>query len=355
LARALADLGENEELRDRLVQLLREAEGASRLPLGRSYREEVSGPIVDALFKKAGVLHKALSGGLRFDFLYRSKIARDLVLTRTDVPDHVFEPQTTKLLLSLARGKKQVVVGGAYGGDHVLLAAGAVAPTAGTVHAFEPNSEQIALLQVNAKQNGIDNVRANQIGLWRTDTLLEVVGQDAYAHAIEARPNLPAGADTFRATSLDAYGKREALEFLDVIMLDVEGAELPIFEGAARYLSQPVGRAPNLIYEVHRHYVDWSDGLAATAIVRFLSSFGYTSFAVRDFQSNVDMKGCKVELVPLESAYLDGPPHGFNMVAVKDVSLLEVPEIRFVENVSPKLLIHKDPALHHPTEWRTSG
>jgi hypothetical protein len=36
------------------------------------------------------------------------------------------------------------------------------------------------------------------------------------------------------------------------------------------------------------------------------------------------------------------------MVAVKDPKVFDAPGYRIVEGVSPKLLRHKDPALHHP-------
>ncbi|MCY1287861.1 hypothetical protein D9M70_368760 [compost metagenome] len=131
-------------------------------------------------------------------------------------------------------------------------------------------------------------------------------------------------------------------------MLDIEGAESKVLAGAIKQLSKPAGQAPNIVFEVHRHYVDWSNGLEKTSIARFLGELGYQLFAVRDFNSNVDMKGRPVELIPCDKAYLDGPPHGFNMVAIKDQRVLDGLAVNYCEGVSPKLLWHKDPALHHP-------
>jgi hypothetical protein len=133
-------------------------------------------------------------------------------------------------------------------------------------------------------------------------------------------------------------------------MLDIEGGELRVLQGATKQLSRPAGQAPNLVFEVHRHYVDWSEGLGNTEIVRLVRSFGYTVFSLRDFQENRRMTGKVIELIPPESTYLDGPPHGFNMVAVKDPARLQTPDFKVCEGVSPKLLVHKSPALHHPTD-----
>ena len=60
------------------------------------------------------------------------------------------------------------------------------------------------------------------------------------------------------------------------------------------------------------------------------------------------MPGQPIELVPLDSVYLEGPPHGFNMVAVKDTTVFDGPGYSIVKGVSPKYLRHKDPKLHHP-------
>ena len=55
-----------------------------------------------------------------------------------------------------------------------------------------------------------------------------------------------------------------------------------------------------------------------------------------------------MELIPADAVHLEGPPHGFNMVAVKDASVFDNAGYTILRDVSPKLLRHKDPALHHP-------
>jgi hypothetical protein len=134
-------------------------------------------------------------------------------------------------------------------------------------------------------------------------------------------------------------------------MLDIEGGEAAALRGAMGFLSRPAEEAPAVVVEVHRSYVDWDAGLDGTEPVRLLLDHGYTVFAVRDFQSNVPMSGCRIELVPIDDIYLGGPPHGFNLVAVKNPMLLASELFRTCPGVSPKLLLHRDPTLHHPTEW----
>ena len=350
----LTEIGNDETARSHVVEALKKIEKNVRLPLNRSIREELTGPMTDALFKNAGVLRKKLKDGTIFDFVYRSKIARDLILSPDDRPDHVFEPQTTRLFLHLAKGAKHIVIGGAYAGDHAIPVARVIARNGGIVHGFEPSDEERHLLVRNARLNNVSkNVRAVGLGLWDKDkTTLELVGDDAFAHAVPLRGRANKSAITFPATSIEAYARKNKIDRIDLILMDIEGSELPALKGSLPFLKQPAGKAPNIIFEVHRYYVDWSKGLGNSAIVKFLRGLGYSVYAIRDFQSNVPMADCKVELIKPEDVYLEGPPHGFNMLAVKEPGIIKKPMFRMVKGVSPKLLLHKDPALHWPQEWR---
>jgi FkbM family methyltransferase len=291
------------------------------------------------------VVRKTLSSGVTFEFLYRSKIARDFVMSEPEAPDHAWEPMTSRILVDLAKGAKNVVFGGAYFGDHAVLIAREIAAGGGVVHAFEPNTQQRGMLMKNAELNGLTNIHPRPEGLWQDSTTnLRLVGYDSFATAEAAE----AGDDTFRTVTIADYLKAAGVDRLDLIVLDIEGAELGALKGAEPFLDQPKGQAPDILFEVHRHYVDWSNGLPNTEIVRLLTDRGYTVFALRDFNSNYDLAGKPVELIPADSVYLEGPPHGFNMVAVKDPSKFEGPGYRIVKDVSPKYLRHKDPALHHP-------
>ena len=335
---ALNVIGRDERTRARIVAALQEYElrPANRFT---TVRDDVTGPIVDELHASVEVVRKRLSGGLLFEFPYRSKIARDFVMSVPENPDHVWEPQTTKLLLHLSRSARHVIIGGAYFGDHAIVIADALRGR-GTVHAFEPNAVQAAFIERNARLNGLENVRVQTMGLWSdAKVALSLIGDDALATTAPAAEGIP-------TTTIDAYVRASNIDRLDVIMLDLEGVELQALRGAERVLRD---HAPHLVFEIHRSYVDWSDGLQNTEVVRWVCGFGYTVFAVRDFQSNIDMTGKPIELVPIETAYLEGPPHGFNLLAIRDRAVIENDSFRVTPHVSPKLLLHRDPRLHHPT------
>jgi FkbM family methyltransferase len=342
---ALARIAQDEAWRAAFIRQLIAFEAAIDAP-GVDVREEITGPLADALFDDDQVIRKTLSSGVTFEFLYRSKIARDFVMSTPEAPDHAWEPQTSRILVNLAKRAKQVVIGGAYFGDHAVLIAREIAPRGGVVHAFEPNNQQRAMLVRNAELNGLSNIRPRPEGLWSDSTTkLKLVGYDSFASAEVAEAD---AADGFKTVTIADYLKATGVDQLDLIVVDIEGAELGALKGAEPFLALPPGQAPDILFEVHRHYVDWSNGLEATEIARLLTGHGYRLFALRDFNSNYDLSGRPIELIPADAIHLEGPPHGFNMVAVKDPAIFETDAYRIVRDVSPKLLRHKDPRLHHP-------
>jgi len=345
LGAALAKIAETPAWRDAFVRHLLAFEKDIATP-GVDLREDVTGPFVDAVFRESELVRRSLSNGAVFEFLYRSKIARDFVMSEPSVPDHAWEPQTSRIVVELAKRARQVVVGGAYFGDHAILIAREVAGRGGVVHAFEPNSEQRGQLVRNAELNGLANIVPRPEGLWDSSSAsLRLVGYDSFASVESAADDAE---DSFRTTTIVDYLQSAGVNDLDLIVLDIEGAELAALKGAEAFLSRPAGQAPDIVFEVHRHYVDWTNGLNETEIGSFLRQHGYELFALRDFNSNVDLSGKPIELIPADAVYLDGPPHGFNMVAVKDPAQFQGSAYSIVRDVSPKLLRHKDPALHHP-------
>lgn len=344
LLRILSSLGENPSIREIFIDVFHQIENI--LDLKKSnVRDEITGPLIDALHANIDVLKIELNNGIFFEFLYRSKIARDLVMAVPERPDHVWEPQTTRLLLELSKQSKHVVVGGAYFGDQAILIAHQIANNNGVCHCFEINSDQFNMLERNIQINKINNILAWKRGLWdNSNSFLKLVGEDSFAHP-ELVENSFEGCQTI---SIDEYAEEENINFIDLIMLDMEGAEFNALKGAYRFLSKPVGQAPNIVFEIHRNYVDWSDGLEKTNLVGYLIELGYILYAIRDFNSNVNMRGYPIEIIPISQVYLEGPPHGFNVVGVKDNTVF-CPDKFCIENgVSPKLLWHKSPNLHHP-------
>ncbi len=338
---ALDWIATNPDARETIIRSLIEIERATPYREGFNLREEITGPIVDRLFSPGETVTKKLADGLTISCRYTSKIVRDFVMAHKNPPDHVWEPQTTRLLLHLAKGARHVVVGGAYIGDQSTLIAQAIAPN-GVCHCFELSADNAGMIVLNARQNDLANVQVNNLGLWSRAATLALTGDDSHA-APHAAPGGP-----FVATTVDEYVEEQGIGSIDLLMLDIEGGEFDALQGAVKQLEQRPEIAPSLIFEVHRSYVDWSQGLRDTNIMKLVESFGYSCYCIRDYNTNYSMAGHPIELIPIDDVYLGGPPHGFNVVAVKRPELLKSEAIAFCRGVSPKLLFHRDPKLHAP-------
>ena len=90
LQQAMQTLGRDPALRARLIALLRESE--AQIACEGSVRDDVTGPVIDALHLDTDQYEKVLADGTRFQFLYRTKIARDFLLSESEHPTHVLEP-----------------------------------------------------------------------------------------------------------------------------------------------------------------------------------------------------------------------------------------------------------------------
>lgn len=349
LESALAEAGSSDDFRSGMIDLLRKAEAQSRDP--ELFRERVRWPLLQALIGQGGIHRLKLKNGLLFDLSLDSRIEKAALLSTDPHLDHIWEPQTTRLLIALSAGASNVLIGGAYIGDQALPLAQhlrANSPVA-VVHAFEPMIDTYNKLLRNIDINGLSNIRPHQHALWDCDGMeLLLSGEPALAGAAPLAQMSVHTGNTASSVTIDSYVRREQLDQVDVIMLDTEGGEECALRGAKHLLSRPATASPDLIFEIHRFYVDWSNGLHQTAVVSMLLSFGYQVYAVRDYHANLSTQGQAIEVIPVDRVYLDGPPHGFNLLASKDPDLIEKYDLRVVYDVSPKYLPGKDPALHAP-------
>jgi FkbM family methyltransferase len=333
-------LDDNPALAGEFIQALLDVEAARGYP-GNNIRDTFTGLLADEVFKGRTFIKK-LSNGLKMKFIYNSKIAREFLLSTPQEPDHVWEPQTTKVLQHFSASARHVIVGGAYFGDHAILIADRMRGT-GVCHAFEPNETNCSLIEENARLNNISNIRINKTALWsKSGEKLRFEGEDALASTVPAA----AGASGFIETvSLDDYIAGAEIDTVDLLMIDVEGGEMKVLLGAKEMFKK---NSPVVIFENHSLHNDWSNSLQNSDSVKFMRDLGYHVFSIRDFHNNMNTAGMKVELIPVERTFTEGPPHGFNLLAVKNKSLIEHELFRIVLDYSPKLLLHKKEKVFLP-------
>jgi len=353
LAKALASAGRDERFRTETFEALRRAELNADNPT--QFRNEIRWPIISAMLAEARYHRVVLSDGLQYEIGFDSRIERALLLSREAAPNHVWEPQTTKLLVMLASVPGDILVGGAYIGDQIVPMAKVVESrsTTAKVHGFEPMGYSFGRFVRNIQLNNFRNVVTNQAGLWDRPGELHIAGEPALSETSDATGPTPAGAEVVPGITADDYVRDHGIQRVGLIMLDTEGGEEKALRGASGILSRPFPEAPNIVFEIHRNFVDWTNGLQNTPLIEYLTGLGYTTYAVRDFHDNIDTTGLPIELIPIDSVYLGGPPHGFNMFATKDPTALQRFGLELVPEVSPKLFAEKekDPKIHSPTAW----
>ncbi len=153
------------------------------------------------------------------------------MLSERENPTHVWEPQTTRLLQHLsAHSDGDVLIGGAYFGDHAILLARQLQKEDRQVHCFEPSPEQSEMLARNVALNDLNNLVINRKGLWDVSSQrLRLEGFDSFANSVVA----DTAEDSFETVRIDDYCAAMQRR-LGVIMLDIEGAEFRALLGAEK-------------------------------------------------------------------------------------------------------------------------
>ncbi|MQF66927.1 FkbM family methyltransferase [SAR202 cluster bacterium AD-802-F09_MRT_200m] len=148
-----------------------------------------------------------------------------------------YEPPTTRLFEDILKPGMAVIDVGAHVGYYTLLAAKQVGPT-GNVFSFEPNQDNHALLLKNVELNGYDNVVVNNLAV--SDRIgaseLYLTALDSGRHSMFHHGLPERGVATVNTTTLDAFLESQGWPHIDLIKIDVEGAEQTVLRGMTRLL-----------------------------------------------------------------------------------------------------------------------
>lgn len=169
---------------------------------------------------------------------------------------------------------------GAHLGQFALVAAKLVGP-AGQVHAFEASGETFELLRQNVAINNLAWVVPNHAAVFDTPGTVKlnvcVRGKGEFNSV--SKPLRPddqvVGVEEVPALTLDDYCRRQHIERVDLVKIDVNGPEWQVIRGARAMLGRPGRR---MIVVEFNDFTTAPLGYATTELRREIESLGYKVF-----------------------------------------------------------------------------
>ena len=280
----------------------------SRLPLGR-YRA------INYICRRPGPAFRMQMtkelGGFSFRCDLRDSIAREVCFTGR------YEPQETALVQTILKPGMCFVDVGANWGYFTLLAAGQVGRK-GIVVSLEPDPRLFPVLAENIAINELSQATALQVAAGSDSGWLTLVGFDESKGNFGLSRVLGTSHETdplFRvaARRLDAVFQQLRLEAVDLLKMDIEGAEGLALQGLHKSLASH--RIRRLLLELHPAQLA-EHGQNPIDLIVHLRQFGYVPWRIDHservnrsaaYQRRIDLRQV---LTPLEiTAPLDRWPH----------------------------------------------
>ncbi len=189
-----------------------------------------------------------------------------------------YEPNEFCLLSKILKPGMTCVDVGANIGLYTLYAARRVG-VSGCVLAIEPSSREMGTLKGNVEINALNNVRVRQVALSDRASEVELLvarAQNSGHNTLGAFGyNTPLDhRERTRTQSLDEIVQGEGLSKIDVIKMDIEGAELSALRGAVNTLRRD---HPLLLLELADRLLQHQNASSAN-VLSLLSQHGYRTY-----------------------------------------------------------------------------
>ncbi len=182
---------------------------------------------------REGIIQRGIGQGLRFD-------------ATNGYPGYLFgtsEPEEQALLAKMLKVGAVFYDVGANIGFYSTVAARLVGPT-GQIFAFEPMPHSAESCRKNARLNGFDHVMVIEgaVGAQSGEARL-AIGNSSAVHRLEDQGELQV-----QVHAVDVWRADLNAPVPDVVMIDVEGAELDVFRGMIQTIREC---RPTIMVEVH--------------------------------------------------------------------------------------------------------
>jgi FkbM family methyltransferase len=188
-----------------------------------------------------------------------------------------YEPELAYLEKLLSPGKVFIDVGANFG-VYALVASKLVGAT-GRVTAFEPTAQSFAILQQNIELNHCANVSAFRVALTHSRGNAWLYhGWDPVGNSLGMDPFCGDEGEEVQTDALDNLLEENGIDRVDVIKVDVEGAEELVLRGATKSLTRC---RPVVIFEFNPGCAVRL-GLSPNGAKDLLESLGYEFVVIGD-------------------------------------------------------------------------
>lgn len=187
-----------------------------------------------------------------------------------------YEPELIYLEKLLDRGKVFIDVGANLG--IYSLVASKILGDSGQVIALEPSTQSFPVLQENIKRNKFANVSAFPLAAsQKRGTARLYRGPNPGFNSLGKDPSWKEETEDVLTDSLDAFLSQAGINRVDLIKIDVQGAEELVLQGAINILKSA---HPPVIFEIFPEGTA-PLGLSPYGAWNLLSSLGYKFFVIR--------------------------------------------------------------------------
>lgn len=157
------------------------------------------------------------------------------------------------------------------------------------VYAVEASPRVFDYLSQNIIQNKLYNIHSTQIALGDQKSQNVNFYSDEMSFGTGSlSPVFTHKSEIINCTTLDRYVKKNNIEIVDLIKIDVEGYENQVFIGAKNILNNK--KSPVILFE----FVDWAEELAGNKIgeaQKTLLDFGYRLYILKK-KELIEIKNC---------------------------------------------------------------
>jgi FkbM family methyltransferase len=154
------------------------------------------------------------------------------------------------------------------------LVASKIVGQEGKVHSFEPVSAVFERFQENIKLNNITNITANRNAVYQSSQILELFvssKENAGMSSIYHHDTESGKVEKVEAVAIDDYVIKNNIQRIDLIKIDIEGAELFALKGMTNSLKR---FRPGIIIEISDDVIK-NTGLGSDEVPELMKSLNY--------------------------------------------------------------------------------